>query len=136
MRNKTPNSTLKDFILSESKNDNNESTTPFPMDNSGIAILPRQSASTSNTGIIALSKSSTALITKELALRGIVTIHGPSSKKDNFINGVNALIGEESTIDEISNTVNKPLPDETEDEFVKRAKSQISDVLFNLMSKK
>lgn len=121
MPNKTSNESLKDFILRETKNDKSQST--------GLI-------SANNGNGIALSPSSVSFITSKFSVLGLTKLISEDNEKEKFITGVNTLIGEESTLDEISSVIDQPLPDETEDEFVKRAKSQISDVLFSLMSKK
>ncbi len=121
MPNKTSNESLKDFIIRESKNDKSQPT--------GLI-------SVNNGNSVALSQSSVISITSKLSVFGLTKLISKDDEKEKFITGINTLIGEESTLDEISSVIEQPLPDETEDEFVKRAKSQISDVLFNLMSKK
>lgn len=121
MRNKTSDASLKDFMLrEESKNNKSQPAALIPVNNGSS---------------IALSQSSVISITSKLSSFGLANLISTDDEKDKFITGVNALIGEESTLNEISSAIDKPLPDETEDEFVKRAKEQISDILFNLMNK-
>ncbi|HCR3457436.1 hypothetical protein ACFYLL_17635 [Proteus mirabilis] len=116
MCNKKSNITFKDVVLQESKNNHLNQTALVPANNSCSLIL---------------SQSSTISILNKLESFGLVNMN---NKENKFIEGVNALIGEESTLDKISSAINKPLPNETEAEFVKRAKKQISDILLNLMS--
>ncbi len=57
------------------------------------------------------------------------TVEWSNSDKEKFAHQVGELVGSEEFVTELSDQIGKPLPGESEDEFVERAKNSMKALL-------
>ncbi|EMF4710546.1 hypothetical protein ACRU1U_20045 [Providencia stuartii] len=88
---------------------------------------------TVNNNHLSLTETSTNSLSKKISSQ-VSTISDQQAYE--FALGVNSLLKEEKTLDLISDRVGFPYNNESEDEFVNRAKMEITLALYELMDKK
>lgn len=64
------------------------------------------------------------------------TIEWTNSEKEKFAHQVGELVGSDGFVTELSDKIGKPLPGESEDEFVERAKNAMKKLLSAKLSGK
>lgn len=96
-------STLKEFIQSQSQKGKDVALLKWPLE---IALLK--------------------LIEKDILLSGALTNHSEEAK---FSHQVAEIVSDERFISELSVEVDKPKFDESEDEFINRAKDSLRELL-------
>ena len=85
---------------------------------------------------LALDKPSTGLIADKVSTQ--LTVAQPSissSDRDSFSTEVAQLAKSDAVMTELSESIGLPRPNESEDDFVKRAKSSLKDILMKKLEK-
>jgi hypothetical protein len=93
----------------------------------------------SQQGATALQSTALALksnLTTTIAgISGAAAIFGGKETEQSFAQGVKEIVQSEGFTDELSQSIGIPLRDETEDQFVVRAKAKMTDLLRKKLSK-
>lgn len=92
-----------------------------------------------NTGGGAVSlpsaKALKSLVVSGFSIQGAVGSAGADSNAEEFSGEVAALVRSDAVLGELGSEVGNPRPNETEDEFVERAKSALAGILRKKLSK-
>jgi hypothetical protein len=75
------------------------------------------------------------LTTTIAGISGAAAIFGGKETEQSFAQGVKEIVQSEGFTDELSQSIGIPLRDETEDQFVVRAKAKMTDLLRKKLSK-
>lgn len=92
---------------------------------------PQGTTTLHGTGLALKSNLTNAIA----GISGAAAVFGGKETEESFTQGVNDIVQSEEFTDELSQTIGTPLPDETEDEFVARAKAKMTDLLRKKLSK-
>ncbi|WOD14450.1 hypothetical protein [Paraburkholderia kirstenboschensis] len=76
-----------------------------------------------------------SLHTTIAGIAGTASIFGSKETEERFAQGVTDIVQSEDFTDELSRVIGKPLPTETEDAFVARAKAKMTILLKKKLSK-
>jgi hypothetical protein len=89
----------------------------------------------SGPGVHALQKSGTDVAVSVQCIAASISSFKTTEAEKNFANDVKTVIESPEFIDNLSAAIGTPLPTESEDEFVARAKSRMADLLWAKFSK-